>query len=394
MDANRGGIAQPDAGTSRSLKLCEEDRLAPPPRWVHYLAVVTAALTLLLIGMGGLVKSLEAGLSVPDWPLSYGQPQKSIAIGLFAGTVALGAAWTVFRHKLLAAASILCGVGLAGTYYIFGPMPGWHKIANVSAEHSHRLVAGTVGFLTAILAGALWTTDARAWVRRLGAFALVAVVVQAVLGGLTVHYLLPPLISASHGSLAQAFFAMLVTLAVATSPRWFEARPLLPQVDRKPLQKLALLMVIAIFVQIMLGASVRHAKYFPEYPGSGTTFFWHLGAHLVGLLWVGHTVAAVLVRIIRRHGDENALAKPATLLGALLGFQILLGIGALLFRLTATVEYDPNALKLLVTTGHVAGGALSLVTGVVILLQAHRRLVPASARPAPDAGLATPGTAA
>lgn len=393
MDANRG-VAQPDSDAARPLKLCEEDRLAPPPRWVHYLAVVTAALTLLLIGMGGLVKSLEAGLSVPDWPLSYGQPQKSIAIGLFAGTVALGAAWTVFRHKLLAAASILCGVGLAGTYYIFGPMPGWHKIANVSAEHSHRLVAGTVGFLTAILAGALWTTDARAWVRRLGFFSLVAVIVQAVLGGLTVHYLLPPLISASHGSLAQAFFAMLVTLAVATSPRWFEARPLLPQVDRKPLQKLALLMVIAIFVQIMLGASVRHAKYFPEYPGSGTTFFWHLGAHLVGLLWVGHTVAAVLVRIIRRHGDENALAKPATLLGALLGFQILLGIGALLFRLTATVEYDPNALKLLVTTGHVAGGALSLVTGVVILLQAHRRLVPASARPAPDAGLATPGTAA
>lgn len=352
------------------------EREVMPPRWVHYLAVVTASLTFVLICAGGLVKSLKAGLSVPDWPLSYGQPQQGIVLSLFGGTIFLALAWVIFRKKALAVCAILCGAGLASTYYFFGPMPGWIRVPNVSAEHGHRLLAGTVGFLTAILAGALWATDRRRWVRRLSLASLVAVAVQAVLGGITVHYLLPPLVSASHGSLAQAFFAMLVTLAVATAPGWFEDRPPIPQTDRKPLQRLSIMMVAALYLQVMLGSAVRHTEYYPEYSNSSATFAWHLGAHLAGLLWVGHTFGAVLVRVIRRHGEETSLMRPASLLTMLFGAQILLGIGALFIRLTET-EYDPSALKLLVRTAHVAGGALSLVTAVWIMLVAHRRLAPA-----------------
>ncbi|MBI3829961.1 MAG: COX15/CtaA family protein [Planctomycetes bacterium] len=355
------------------------EHAALPPRWVHYLAVATAVLTFVLICAGGLVKSLKAGLSVPDWPLSYGQPQQGIVLGLFGGTLLLGLAWVVLRKKALAIGAVLCGTGLASTYYFFGPMPGWIHVPNVSAEHGHRLLAGTVGFMTAVLAGALWVTDRRAWVRRLGVVALIAVVVQAVLGGVTVHLQLPPLVSASHGSLAQAFFAMLVTLAVATAPGWFEERPLIPQTDRKPLQRLTRMMVGAFYLQVILGAAVRHAEYYPDYTDLSAKFMWHLGAHLVGLLWVAHTFGAVLVRVIRRHGEEPALMRPVSLLTMLLGAQILLGIGALFIRLTET-EYDPSALKLLVRTAHVAGGALSLVTAVWIMLVAHRRLAPAVAQ--------------
>ena len=82
------------------------------------------------------------------------------------------------------------------------------------------MIAGTVGFLMAILAGALWRTDPRRWVQRLGAGALLAVIVQAILGGITVRNLLPAWVSASHGMLAQGFFGMLTLLAVVTSPAW------------------------------------------------------------------------------------------------------------------------------------------------------------------------------
>lgn len=392
MGDERGGIGATKFESDR-VPLSEEHLLTPPPRWVHYLALTTACLTFILICAGGLVKSLEAGLSVPDWPLSYGQPQKGIVIGLFAATLSLASLWVLVRKKVVAVAAILCGIGLASTYYLFGPMPGWINVPNVNAEHGHRLLAGTVGFLTAILVGALWRTDARAWVRRLSLIAMAAVILQAVLGGLTVHLLLPPIVSASHGSLAQAFFAMTVALAVVTSPAWFVRRDLIPQVDRKPLQKMVLLMVIALYVQVMLGAAVRHTRYYPEVQGTGATFAWHLAAHLAGLLWVGHTVASVLVRVVKRHSEEAVLSKPATLLAALLGFQILLGIGALFFRLTATVEYDPNALKLLVTTAHVAGGALSLVTAVYMLLQSHRRVAPAPAPALNQAGTENSGLA-
>lgn len=397
MGDERGGIGA--APRSSAPTLLDEHRAAPPPRWVHYLAVATAGLTFVLICAGGLVKSMEAGLSVPDWPLSYGQPQKSIVIGLFAATLALGLLWIVTRKKAAAVLAILCGMALASTYYFFGPMPGWINVPNVNAEHGHRLLAGTVGFLTAILVCSIWATDRRSWMRTLSLVAMGSVVVQAVLGGVTVHLLLPPLVSASHGSLAQAFFAMLVTLAAATSPGWFAESKPVPQTDRKPLQKMALMMAIALFVQVMLGAAVRHTRYYPEVNGTGTTFAWHLGAHLAGLLWVGHTVATVFVRIIRRHSEDAFLAKPATLLAALLGLQIMLGIWALFFRLTATVEYDPNALKLLITTAHVAGGALSLVTAVYIMLQSYRRVarLPLSAQPeqagAADSGLASTGSA-
>src|SRR5882762_6709178 len=142
---------------------------------IHRLAVVTAGATLMLLFVGGLVTSTGSGLAVPDWPLSFGQ--------------------------------------------VFPPMVG-----GVLFEHGHRLAATAVGCLTVVLA--LWTVvgDARASVRALGLLALLAVVLQGLLGGITVLYKLPLAVSVTHAYLAQTFFCLTVTLALVTSPAWSAPR--------------------------------------------------------------------------------------------------------------------------------------------------------------------------
>ena len=158
------------SGRSGSVSSSTTFRDAPRfDPWRHRLGVATAAATLVLIFVGGLVTSTGSGLSVPDWPLSYGM--------------------------------------------LMPPMVG-----GVFYEHSHRMVASLVGFLTLVLA--VWTAraEARAGVRRLAWAALAAVVAQGVLGGLTVIYLLPTPVSVAHACLAQTFFCITIALAYSRRP--------------------------------------------------------------------------------------------------------------------------------------------------------------------------------
>jgi heme A synthase len=147
-------------------------------RGIHSLAVLLAGYVVLLITAGGLVKSLEAGLSVPDWPLSYG---------------------------------------------MLNP-PRWWEIETVRAEHGHRLIAGTVLLLTLWLMIWIVRREPRKWVKGVALTAFAAVLAQAVLGGITVLFFLPTAISVSHAALAQLFLCLLVVLAVATSRRWVSDR--------------------------------------------------------------------------------------------------------------------------------------------------------------------------
>ena len=143
---------------------------------LHRFSKFVVACTVLLILAGSLVTSHDAGLSVPDWPTSYG--------------------WNMFTF----------------------PPSMW--VANILYEHGHRLIASTVGFLTIVLAVWLWLTESRRWLRWLGVAALGAVVAQGVLGGLTVIFFLPAAISTAHAGLAEVFFCMTVAIALFTSPRW------------------------------------------------------------------------------------------------------------------------------------------------------------------------------
>src|SRR6476469_8892357 len=128
------------------------------PVMLHRFAKFVAGCTVLLVLAGSLVTSTGSGLSVPDWPTTYGS-------NMFAF-----------------------------------PPSKW--VGGILYEHGPRLIASTVGFLTTVLAGWLWRAYPGRWVRRLGAAALAAVIVQGVLGGITVLFFLPAAISTAHAGLA------------------------------------------------------------------------------------------------------------------------------------------------------------------------------------------------
>src|SRR5437870_9793784 len=150
---------------------------------LHRFALFTAFCTVFLIFVGGLVTSTGSGLSVPDWPTTYG--------------------WNMFTF----------------------PFSKW--VGGIFYEHSHRMVASFVGFLTIILTVWTWLGVKRAWVRWLSAAALGAIILQGVLGGLTVIFLLPAPISTLHACLAHTFFCMVIAIAVFTSPQWKRELPLI-----------------------------------------------------------------------------------------------------------------------------------------------------------------------
>jgi heme a synthase len=182
--------------------------------WLNRFAWLTAVATLLLIWSGGLVTSKGVGLAVPDWPNTFGY-----------------------------------------NMFLF-PISYW--VGGIFFEHTHRLIASAVGFLTIILAVWLWRGADRRWVRNLGWFALVAVILQGALGGLRVT-MLKDEIGIFHACLAQAFFGLLVFIALVTSRFWRS----LPQamVDRnkfRPIKTLAFLTTAAIYFQLGLGATMRH----------------------------------------------------------------------------------------------------------------------------------------
>src|SRR5688572_30338263 len=187
---------------------------------LHLYAVLVALSTAVLIFAGGLVTSTGSGLSVPDWPTTYG--------------------WSMFTFPLE------------------------KMVGGIRYEHSHRLIASTVGFLILTLACWLWRAEPRRWVRRLGYLALAAVVVQGILGGITVLWYLPEPISISHASLAQIVFCLTTAIALFTSPGW--KRGYAPRVasaveclaDDRRLQWVAAATTGTIYLQIVVGATMRH----------------------------------------------------------------------------------------------------------------------------------------
>ena len=295
-------------------------------RALHWYCRVLAAATLLLIAAGGMVTSTGSGLAVPDWPTTYGYSMVTFPVDKMVG----------------------------GIFY----------------EHGHRLIATTVGLLTIGAVIWLWRVEPRRWVRRLGLVALAAVVLQGVLGGITVLYFLPDAVSISHAGLAQLFFCLTVTLAMVTSSSW--RSPGRPPVDDDRLRARLVVLTAAVFVQILIGATMRHTGAglaIPDFPlvfGGLLPPVWtpHITVHFAHR--VGAFVVAVLViqqwwRIRRDHRDRRELMRPATFLGGLLLVQIALGASVVLTR-----KHE------IVNTLHVAGGALTLVTSLSLALRSYQ----------------------
>ncbi len=258
--------------------------------------------TFLLIVAGGLVTSTGSGLSVPDWPLSYGQA--------------------------------------------FPPM-----IGGIRFEHTHRLIAGFVGCLTLILAVSLYLKEKRAWVKWLGLAALLAVVAQAVLGGLTVIYLLPTAVSVVHACLAQTFFSLIAALCLFTSQEWKDGA-VYPCQNASSIRRLLITTTIFIYLQLIAGAIVRHTK------GGGLSY------HLTLAALIAMHLIFILIKVAKENKIRDKFLPPVIFLLSLLMLQILLGAGTFVAPLN----------RVLITTAHQTNGALILAAAVVLSLRSFRSL--------------------
>lgn len=287
---------------------------------LHRFTVFVTCATLLLIVAGALVTSHDAGLAAPDWPLSYGQ--------------------------------------------VFPRMVG-----NLFWEHGHRMIATTVGLLTIILNIWLWKREPRRWVRRLGLVALGAVIAQGLLGGLTVKLLLPLWVSSAHACLAQLFFCTMVSLSVFTAPGWQEPRETIEEADGWSVRQLCVAAFAVSFVQLALGATLRHSATWDEHLPTSL-----LLAHIAGAVLVLLVLGTTIITTLLQHGQNSYLSRPAKLAALVLGLQLILGILTYLARRASPDDPQPLNPMIGLTVAHVAGGALVLALTVILGLRAFRLL--------------------
>ncbi len=279
--------------------------------WPHRLAVLTALCTIPLLFVGGLVTTKGAGLAVPDWPTTFG--------------------YNPFLY------------------------PWSMMVGNIFYEHSHRLAASAVGLLTVMLAVALWLGEKRRWLRRLGAAALALVIAQGVVGGLRV-VLLEQTLAIVHACLAQAFFALAVSLALFTSDEWRKSSPKVDVPDAGRLERLCLITTGLVYVQVIFGAVLRH---------TGAM----LALHLIFATIVAVHVVLLGARIFKRHPDRRELLHPISLLSGLLLAQIMLGAAATMGKFIMAL---PDILAITVRTSHVVVGSLMLATSLVLTLRSFK----------------------
>jgi len=348
------------------------DSLAKLRPWfkspVHVLALVTAAATFPLIFMGGLVTSHQAGLAVPDWPNSYGY-----------------------------------------NMFLFPPR---YWVGGVLYEHTHRLMATVVGFLAILLTIAAWSLEKRPWVRWLATSVLLAVIFQGILGGLRVVFKNLDL-AIVHACVAQAFFCLAASVAVVTS-NWWNNAPNLSDRTNRSIFRAAIVTVVIIYLQLIVGATMRHEQaglaipdfpltfghILPPAPGAVDNAFrtaamhnwpdpalsllahvtaWQIYlqfAHRVGAIIVTVAICTLAVMIFRNPARVHLSRLTAVLLVLLLA-QITLGILTVLLRKPADIA-----------SLHVAVGALTLVTTFVIAVRSGRLFWPnttAVHRPLPAA---------
>ena len=310
--------------------------------WLNRFAWLTAAATFLLLGLGGLVTSHEAGLAVPDWPTTYGY-----------------------------------------NMFLF-PMHLWQS--NIFFEHTHRLLASFVGILTSILAVWLWLREPRSWLRWLGAGAFFAILLQGLLGGLRVT-LLKDEIGIFHATLAQSFFVLVTLIALFSSRKAGKfADSFRTTRISGSLYWLTICSASLVLIQLILGAAMRHQHaglavpdfplaYGKAWPPMDAAFLEKINSHRLGTeqlnpvtafqigLQMTHRLVALSILLLvgcvawRARGEQGPGSLPAKFAG---GWW---GVICLQAALGAATIWSNKAAD--VATAHVLCGALSLLAGTI-----------------------------
>jgi cytochrome c oxidase assembly protein subunit 15 len=317
--------------------------------WLAKFAAFAAFATLCLIGIGGLVTSKGVGMSVPDWPTTYGY-----------------------------------------NMFLF-PISQW--VGGIREEHSHRLFASWIGVLTIVLAVWIWLKDERPWMRKLGFLALFAVILQGLLGGLRVIWKMDGL-GIPHAGLAQAYLCLMVALAVFLSRWWQRLAAGSSQVAEgaSQLKPLMLATTGLIFLQLMVGATMRHehaglavpdfplahGKLWPatdaasidlynrlrtDYrdfaPITATHIYVHMAHRILALVIVAHVV--MCWARARKGAAGTEVARLTNVWVGMILLQAVLGVVTVLKNKPADIA-----------TAHVVVGAASLALGVVMSMMLTR----------------------
>lgn len=275
--------------------------------------------TLFLIFVGGMVTSKDAGLAVPDWPLSYGQ---------------------------------------------INP-PGWWEIESIRLEHGHRLIGAFVGLVTIGLTLWLCFGQSRRWLKVLGIIALVGVCFQGLMGGLRVTRLSTEL-AIVHACTAQAYLSLLLVIAAAVTPGWLNMARSVPGTVWRNVFLWSCIFGLGVYLQLILGAIMRHFRaglVIPDFPlafgkiipplqdsAVAIHFSHRVGAVLVTLLGI-----VLLAVVLRNARFDRAMVVCSSLIVALIALQIWLG---------AMVIWQERPAA--ITTFHVLNGAAIL--GLAVLM--------------------------
>lgn len=304
-----------------------------------------ACATFPLVWVGGLVTTHQAGMAVPDWPNTYG--------------------YNLFLYPL--------STWIAGPFDLF-------------IEHGHRLLGALVGLLTTGFVVAVYRYDQRSWLRRLALIALAGVCVQGALGGMRV-LLDQRTLAMLHGCVGPAFFALTVALAAVTSRRWrFEAAQVDPRAGK--LRRLALFTAGLAYLQIVLGAQLRHTPVEAGISFFRIALYFHL---FVAVALFAHIIAIALAAF-RMRAKCAVVRRSVSVLMLLITAQVSLGastwvvkygwphwVGEHVFTESYTVQRE-DFFSSLIVTGHVATGSLILAAAVLLTVQAFRYLTPPSDR--------------
>lgn len=334
---------------------CPDSAAAASP-WPRRLARLMVVLVWPLIWVGGLVTTFDAGMSVPDWPGTYG--------------------YNLFLYPL--------------STWLLGPF-------DLFIEHGHRLLAALVGFVSIGFLIAAWRGDPRRWVTVLAAGVLLSVIGQGVLGGLRVT-MSARVLAMIHGCTGPVFFALCVVAACATGYRWRREAVLaaagvsssdiaagattLPSRTaslRSPRMVWPILLVLVAYLQIVLGAQLRHAL-----PTSSPGMFAHTAMTHVAtgiFLWL---LTWIVWRVMWGCADLT-LSRPAAGLVCLVAVQLMLGVGtwivnygypSILESLPGSSSYrlaSKDVLDAWIVTGHVATGSLILAISTLLAVRLQRR---------------------
>ena len=323
---------------------------------LHRFALVVAGATFFLIVAGALVTSNAAGLATPDWPLTDGHFLPKIeSLGMRTGVNMVGNLFWEHGHRMIATTVGLLTIGLV--FYLYrGELRKWLQPWLVRLGFNKR-------------ADVPYRGEQRSWVRRLGMIALIGVILQGLLGGLTVKLMLPLWVSTAHATLAQLFFCTTVSLAVFTSASWMREQPTIEERDGLSLRYVCIAASAAILVQLIIGGTLRHSATWDQHLPT-ELLLTHIGGAIVVTLLLG--TASIL--FMRRYPGVAFLTRPAKIALSLLVLQLLLGVAAYITRLGSPNDPQPLNPMIAITVAHVACGALVFATTILLTLRTFKVL--------------------